>query len=138
MANRIYPKAKEAFLGAAINLPSHNIKAALVTSAYTYNGAHQFRSDLSGILTAGVSPNLASKSITNGVFDADNVTLPSVDGSQTAAAIVLFRDTGDPATSPLIAFWDTGVTGLPFSTTGGDITITWSDGTNKIFALTDV
>lgn len=139
MANLLYPLGKKAFLDGDIDLLSDDIKAALLTSSYSYSAAHQYRSDLgANILTDGVSPNLSTKSTTAGVFDADNTTLPTVTGSQTAAKLVLFKDTGNAATSPLIAYWDTGVTGFPFPTTGGDITITWSDGSNKIFALTDV
>lgn len=136
MANAVYPLAKQAFLQADIDLIADDIIVILVTSAYTYSGSHQYRSDLSGILTDGVSGNLATKTATNGVFDADNVTFSTVTGSQTAAAIILCKDTGSAGTSPLIAYWDTGVTGLPFSTNGGDITVTWSDGSSKILALT--
>ena len=35
-------------------------------------------------------------------------------------AIVLFHDTGTPSTSDLIAYIDTGVTGLPFIPSGAD------------------
>jgi hypothetical protein len=35
-------------------------------------------------------------------------------------------DTGTAATSPLVAYIDTGVTGLPVTPNGGNITVTWN------------
>jgi len=135
MANAAYNPFKQQLLSGGIDLTANTVKALLVTSTYVFSASHEFVSDLAGILTNGRSPALASKTVTNGVFDADNTTLPSVNSGQTAAAIVVYVDTGSDATSRLLAFFDTNVTGLPFSTTGGDITITWDDGANKIFAL---
>lgn len=135
MANAAYNPFKQQMLSGGIDLPAGTVKALLVTSAYVFSAAHEFVSELSGILTNGRSPALATKTVTNGVFDADNVTLPSVNSGQTAAAIIVYLDSGSDATSRLLAFFDTNVTGLPFATTGGDITITWDDGANKIFAV---
>jgi hypothetical protein len=47
---------------------------------------------------------------------------------------VIYKDTGTAATSPLIAYIDTA-TGLPVTPNGGDITVTWDNGSNKIFKL---
>ena len=49
-------------------------------------------------------------------------------------AIVLYKDTGTDATSPLIASIATA-TGLPITPNGGDIIVTWDNGANKIFKL---
>lgn len=136
MANAVYPKFKERMLGVMLTGAAapgvFNVKAYLLTSAYTYSAAHEFASDLTGILTDGRSPAFANKSTTNGVFDADDVTLPTVTGSQTAASFVIVIDSGTDSTSRLVAYLDTGVTGLPFLTNGGDITITWDNGASRI------
>ena len=61
--------------------------------------------------------------------------VPAGTGSASAAeALVLWVDTGTPATSFLIAYFDT-VTGLPVTPNGGDIQIVWDSGANKIFKL---
>ena len=39
---------------------------------------------------------------------------------------MIYIDTGSSATSRLVAYLDTGVTGLPVTPNGGDIAITWS------------
>jgi hypothetical protein len=123
MANVIYPKYKEALItgDSNISLSSGDVKACLVdTGTYTYNAAHDFLNDLSGIVAT--SGNLAGKSVTNGVFDCDNVTFASVSGSS-AEAIVIYIDTGVSSTSRLVAYIDTGVTNLPVTPNGGDINI---------------
>lgn len=133
MANAIYPKAKETLLQAGINMSSATIKVALVdTGTYTYSAAHQFTSSLSGVV--GTAQTLGTKTFTNGTFDAADVTFTGVSGAS-AEALVIYRDTGSSATSDLIAYLDTGYTNLPVTPNGGDITITWDNGTNKIFTL---
>lgn len=133
MANAIYPKYKEGILQSAANtnLSSGTVKAALVdTGTYTYSSAHQFLSSLTGVV--GTAVTLGSKTLTNGTFDAADATWTAVSGA-TAEAIVLYVDTGVAGTSPLVAFLDTGYTGLPVTPNGGDITVVWN--ASGIFTL---
>jgi len=134
MANAIYPKYKETILGAATNtnLLSGTVKVALVdTGVYTYSAAHQFLTSLTGVV--GTAQTIgATKSVTNGVFDGGDVTFPTVTGN-TVEALVIYVDTGTGSTSPLVAYIDTSVTGLPVTPNGGDITVTWN--ASGIFAL---
>jgi len=132
MASALYPKAKESFISQnpSIDLDTDTIKAALVdTGTYTYSAAHQFYSSVSGVV--GTPVTLTSKTVTNGVFDAADVTFTAVTGNS-VEAIIIYKDTGSAATSPLIAYLDSG-TGLPVTPNGGDITITWSG--SGIFSL---
>jgi len=133
MANRLYDLARESFLKGEISWSGDNIKAALVDSAsYTPNTAtDQFLSSVSGI--TATSANLASKTTTDGIGDAADVTYSSVTGNQ-SELIVVYQDTGSAATSRLIALVDTA-TGLPVTPNGGDIQIQWDAGANKIFKL---
>lgn len=131
MANALYPKYKEVILSTGLNLTSLNLKVSLIdTGTYTYNTAHQFLSSVTGIVAT--SGNLASKTVTNGVFDAADITITAVSGV-TVEALIIYNDTGSAATSNLIAYIDTGVTGLPLTPNGGDVTITWN--ASGIFAL---
>ena len=136
MANAIYPLYKETILGAATNtnLLTGTVKAALVdTGTYTYSAAHQFLSSLTGVVGTAATIG-AVKTVTAGTFDGANVTWSAVSGAN-AEAIVIYIDTGNAATSPLVAYIDTGQTGLPVTPNGGDITMTWDNGANKIFTL---
>ncbi len=135
MSNAIYPLYKDAILTSAANsnITGGTLKAALVdTATYTYSAAHQYYSSVSGV--QGSPTAVGSATTTNGVVDGADVTFTSVSGVH-IEAIILFLDTGTPATSRLVAYIDTGVTGLPVTPNGGNITITWDNGAYKIFAL---
>ncbi len=133
MANAIYPKAKEAFLNGEIDLTDNTIKVALVdTGTYTYNTAHDFYNDVSGVLGTPVA--LSSKTVTSGVFDAADCTFTTPSAGTSIEALIIYKDTGTASTSNLIAYIDTG-TGLPFTSNGADIDIVWDSGSNKIFAI---
>lgn len=126
MANAKYPKYLERALGAGLDLTALDVKVVAVDlGAYTYNAAHEFLSDIPVGARIATSPNLTSKTVTNGVFDAADVTFAGFSGAS-VEALVVFQDTGSAATSRLIAFFDTGVTGLPLTPTGAAQTVVWN------------
>jgi hypothetical protein len=133
VSNALFDHGRDAFLNAAVNWGSDTIKVALVnTSTYTVNlSTHQFFSDLSGVVGTPVA--LSSKSSSAGVANAATATFSAVTGSA-AGALVIYKDTGTTTTSPLIAYIDSA-TGLPVTPNGGDISITWDTGSNKVFKL---
>ena len=135
MANALFDKARQRFLEGQFNWNTDTIKAVLVdTGTYTVNlSAHEFLSDISGGARIATSGAFTGKTTTGGAADANDVTFTSVTGAS-IEAIVLYKDTGTDATSPLIAFIDTA-TGLPITPNGGDIIVTWDNGANKIFKL---
>jgi len=125
MTNVLYPKGKEKFLSGSINLPSDTIKIGLIdTGVYTYNSANEFWSSASAALV-GTAATLASKTVTSGTFDANDVTFTAVTGSS-VEALIIYKDTGSAATSPLIAYIDVAASGLPVTPNGGDITVTFN------------
>ncbi len=133
MANALYPKAKESFINAHINMSANTITIALVdTGVYTFSTSHQFRSDVSNSAVIA-STTLSNKTVASGVFDADDATFTSVTGAN-CEALLIFQDTGVQSTSRLIAYVDSA-TGLPILPNGGDITVVFSSGASKIFAL---
>ena len=132
MANTLYPKGKQKILSAAINFPTDTIKAILVTDSYTYSTAHEFLSDLG--TTVGTAQTLANKTVTDGVFDAGDITFAALAPGSNLKAVVLYKDTGVAGTSSLIDYIDT-VIGLPMATNGGDVQIQWDNGAYKIFSL---
>jgi hypothetical protein len=127
MSNALFPAFKQTvvstFLGAGATVPTAVVKAALVSSSYTYNSAHDFYDDVSATVL-GTPQTLASKTYVNGTFDAADITFSAVTGGSTAKAVILYIDTGVAGTSRLIAYLDT-LTNLPIATNGGDLIITW-------------
>lgn len=135
MANAIYPKYKQACIsgGANTNLSAGTVKVMVIDTAdEVYNAADEFLSDITGAGIVATSPALTTKTVTNGVFDADDPTITGVTGDQ-AEALIFFVDTGVAGTSRLIAFLDTGWTGLPVTPNGSDITLQFN--ASGIFAL---
>ena len=133
MANAIYPKWKTTILKAEANSEldssegATGVFAALVdTGTYTYSAAHQFYSSLSGVV--GTDQEILTKtigSVSEGTFDGDNVTYTAVTGNSVEAIVLYRKNAGANTTWPLIAYIDTGVTGLPVTPNGGNISITW-------------
>lgn len=133
MANALYDKGREGFLDGSIDWDTDTIKAALVASGYTPNlTTHDNWDDVSASVV-GTPQTLGSKTVAAGVADAADVTFTAVTGSA-VGYIVIYKDTGTPSTSRLIACIDTA-TGLPVTPNGGDIIIQWDNGSNKIFRL---
>jgi len=134
MANALYPLWKEQLLQftANNNLSAGTVKVALIdTGVYTYSAAHQFFSSASSA-SVGTPQTIGSKTFTNGVFDGADVTYTAVTGNS-VEALIIYIDTGTAGTSPLVAYIDTGVTNLPVTPNGGNISIVWN--ASGIFAL---
>ena len=128
MANAFYPKWKEAILQGSSNSALNGsgttgVYAALVdTNTYTYSSAHQYYSDLSGIV--GTPIELGTKTYTNGVFDAADTAWAAVSGSSAEAVVLYVKNAGANTTWRLVAYYDSGVTGLPVTPSGTDINVT--------------
>ena len=133
MANALYGLGKQKFLNGEIDWTDQDIKCVLVdTATYAVNlTTDEFLAAIGAGERVATSGNLASKTSTLGVADAADVTFATVTGDQ-SEALVIYRDTADAATSPLIAYIDTAV-GLPVTPNGGDITVAWHG--SGIFAL---
>ena len=88
--------------------------------------------DRVGAAIVGTSANMASEACVAGVCDAADITVATVSGDE-FESIDLYEETGTATTSWLICNIDTA-TGLPCTPNGGDITVAWDAGANKIFA----
>lgn len=128
MANAIYDKFREARMTADSNIDLENgdVRCILIDAAdYTFSQSHDFLDDVPGAARVSTSSALTGKTVTNGVFDADNVTFSAVSGDQ-AEAIIIYIHTGTESTSRLVAYLDTNITGLPVTPSGSDITVAWN------------
>jgi hypothetical protein len=142
MANAVYNKAKQGFLDGSIDLDTATIKVALVRS-YTYAASHQFVSDVTtaGGVIASTSAALGAKTVTDGVFDAADTSFTAVAQNGSGHGYLLFQSSAaaggaDVAATAqrVIAWYDTG-TNLPVFPNGGDINVTWDNGTNRILRI---
>ena len=135
MGNALYDKGREGFLDGSIDWDTNDIRVILIDVAdYTVNLAtHTFLNEVPAISRVATSGALTSKTVAAGVADAADVVLAAVTGDP-CEAIVIYKHTGVETTSALIAYIDSA-TGLPVTPNGGDITIQWDAGANKIFKL---
>lgn len=92
-----------------------------------------FLNDRAAASRVATSGNLASKTQTDGYLDAADVTLTSVTGDPFESVDVV-HNTGTETTSPFLLNFDTA-TGLPLTPDGGNVTIQWDNGTNRIARL---
>jgi len=134
MSSITYNSFKKHLLNGDIHLDSDTFHLALVTSTYTPDiDAHEFFDDLTnevvgtGYVAGGKA--LTGKTVTQddtgdqAVWDADNVLWT---GSEiTARGAVLYKNTGNVATSPLIRYFDFAA---DYTTIGGTWTIAWPAG----------
>jgi len=142
MANGLWDPGREGFLDGTIDWDTAVMKAALVRG-YTFSAAHKFVSDLTGAggTLVATSAALASKTVTSGVADAADVTFSAVASGAAITGVAIFQAsavTGGAdvaATAQRLVCWIDTATGLPVTPNGGDITITWDSGSNKIFKL---
>lgn len=131
----LYNKAKQKILEGGILLLSDSIRAVLVDSAqYTANADHEFLSSVPSGSRVAISDPLLGKTVTNGTFNSQPAFVSSVPSGRNVGAIVLYKDTGNDATSPVILYLDAG-SNLPFATSGAAISVSWSTGPAKIFSL---
>lgn len=136
MANSIYTAFLNGILGShatRVDLDADTIKIALVDNGSADGAPDAANDDFwddqdAGLI--GTAYTLANKTIGSvgaGVFDNTVDPAPAftaVSGA-TVESLVLFKDTGTPSTSNLIAFWDTA-TGLPLTPNGGDVNLTFN------------
>jgi len=135
MANALYDSGRQKVLEGAIAWLTDTIKAVLVDSGqYTISLAtHTSLNDIPAGARIATSAALTGKTTTGGVADANDVTFTGVTGV-TSEYVIVYKDSGVATTSWLICCFDTA-TGLPVTPSGGDITVTWDNGPNKIFKL---
>lgn len=135
MSNILFDPGKEGHLDGTIVESSGDIRVMLVKSTYIFSAAHKFLSDITAGNDNGRSASLASKTVTNGVFNAANTSLVAA-AAIACNALVVFQHTGVDATARLIAYIDTPSAGLPFTPSASQtVNVIWDAGANKIFKL---
>jgi hypothetical protein len=141
VTNALFDAGREGFDLGEIDWDTATIKVSLVRG-YAFNAAHKFVSDITtagGVLAA--TQTLAGKTGAAGVSDASDVTFPAVAANAANHSILIYQASAvgggaDVAATAqrVIAWIDTG-TNLPIVPNGGDVTVAWDNGANKIFKL---
>ena len=117
MPDLIYNGGKLDILSGAVDLNADTLKAMLVTSAYTPSETHRFRSEVTGELPTANGYTAGGVTLTSKAFFLDNPNdLAYFDAADpqwagatfTARYLIIYKDTGSAATSPLLFLYDFG------------------------------
>lgn len=127
--NTSYPKGMEKLLSGQIDLSDGTLRAALVPTAYTYSAAHEYLDQVGPRIGTDVA--LTNTSVAGGVLGADDLAFGVIPTGSTAKGVVIYKNTGNPATSPLLLHYDQ-LQGFPMATNGGAIDIPWDDDVRRI------
>jgi len=133
MADAIQNTFKQHIMDGTIDLDTDDIQVMLLTNSHTQDiDNFEFIDDVSANEVSGTGysaggADLASEAVTvddtddEGVFDATDLTWST--STITARYAVIYKNTGTPATSPIIAILDFG---SDKSSSAGDFTLAWS------------
>lgn len=141
MANGYFTPFVEGVIAGEIDLDTAVIKVALVRG-YTFSAAHKFVSDVTGAggTINGTSAALANKTVTGGVFDADDTSVATTVSTADhgwllfqASAVTGGADVAASA-QRVIAWYDTG-TGLPIKPGTGTANVVWPAANPKILKV---
>jgi hypothetical protein len=114
MASGLYNAARAAFLKADIDWEAADVRCLLVDETYVFDATEVYVDDLVAYELGATDyarqtvDNRAVSGTSPTYADADNITFAGLGGvtNETINGAVLFVDTGDDATAPLICFVD--------------------------------
>lgn len=144
MASFLYDDFKSNMMDTTsiVDLTGESNVTCSMTSTVTYTPAstHSFENpslvkysgnDLEDIVMTTTTVTLTAAGIV--AFDAVDTLFTTVSlNTNTVSGLVIWWDTATDTTSPLVAYID-GFTAV--TPNGGDITVTWDSGNNRIFSL---
>ena len=141
MANALFDFFKEQLLTASVDPENDNIVVVLVdetdltpAESPPNVATDDFLDDIEAAARVATSGNLASITIVGGLYDATDITLSAVSGDPCDDVVVYDNTPVTDATRDLMVMIDTA-TGLPVTPNGGDITVQWDSGGNRIFKV---
>lgn len=123
MANAWYNDFKRALQEKELDVKDDTPSVSLLDGAdYTFSAAHTtYATDVpAGAKVAAAA--LSSPAISGaGVFDSADWVWSAVTGDQSEIIVLWLNAPTTPVADPLMAYFDTGMTGMPVTPGGGDI-----------------
>ena len=126
MASALYTQAKQDLLGGVLDLDTDTVLVAMLSDAHTFDAGDTRLADVTAEVV-GTAGTLLSKTVTNGVFDAADITLTNSSSGTTVEALVVYDTT---VSNRLIAYIDNFTS---FATAGNDVDVTFN--ASGIFSL---
>jgi hypothetical protein len=127
----VYSNARHLFATGQINWVTGNVRCSLVSAAYAPSIGDVFYSAIpAGAIMADVK--LTSQSETGGTCFGVIPEFASFTSATQVVALVLYFDTGNPASSPLLYYSDDGL-GFPFQPQGFNYTVGFDQSAGGFF-----
>ena len=127
----LYPHFKQVALDSGhadnVDMNTDTIKL-LFMDGYTYDSTDAYVSDLGTGTEIARSGALTSPTVTNGTFDAANITVAAVASGHTITDVIVFCDKGGADTAnPVIAHidLDQAAAALSLATNGSDVDVSF-------------
>lgn len=121
MQSQLYPYARELFATAQLNWVTGVWRGLLLPISYVPNFSNQFLSNITQGVRVMISEEITGKTATNGICSGNHVKFPLLFDNRFISQAIIFRDTGDEATSPLVAYiGDEDLVNDPFQGLGLD------------------
>lgn len=125
---QMFNQGKKSLWEGDVALDTDDIKYAFMATSYTFDAdAHEYWDDVSASLASGSAvASLASKTLTRvdasdiTKFDAADISLAGQ--TFTSDAIIIYKDTGTPSTSVLLAYIDV----TERAPVADSVTVTWN------------
>jgi len=115
VANTRYPLGLQKLTQADVDFLTDDIAMEMYSGAAVYDDTHEFLDEVAGT-ASGAPVTLTITSNTGGIIMA---TIPSfIPAAATSIVVVLYKDTGSAATSPLLAWLDQKADGTPLAIDG--------------------
>lgn len=124
MPRKQFPKACQKTWEAEFDWVADSWRLALMTSAWAYDVNAEFFDDLTGVVATALIPG---RSNSLGLLGGSNVVFTGLTPGSVITQMVIYKDTGVAATSPLGWHIPTG-NGIPFTTDSSETEIDWQDG----------
>lgn len=123
MANAFFALSGDDILEGDFNFDTDVVSVSLIdTNDVDPNTAtHDFYNDIEAAQVA--TGALDSTTVAAGVFDSSDETFSAVTGDVSEGVDIWINTGGASSTDPLIADYDTFVSGMPVTPNGGDITL---------------
>lgn len=116
--NQLYTPARQKFLNAGISWDTSDIRLVLLNGDYTFDAGHEFLSDIAPA-TRVADADIHTETSVEGYAQGQPALFLNLVSAVPVVACALYVNTGDEATSSLVAFYDV-VDGFPFTPTGLD------------------
>lgn len=143
MANAMFDLGREGFLAGEIDWDTAVIKVAAIRGTVPTLTTQKFVLDFTtaGGVIHGTPVALGTKAVASGVADAADSVFTALAANAGNHNLLIFQSSAVAGGSDvasnlqrLIGYIDTG-TNIPFVPNGGDVTVAWDNGSNRIFKL---